>query len=145
MENALKNNTADKPLLGRFPNLVKGRNEVRGRPIVYGIPNCDTTKKTITWLNKNKISFCFHDYKLEGIDKQKLEAWCNNKGWETIFNKRSTTWRELPEAEQKKAVNQSAAIKLMMENNSIIKRPIVEFEKDIFVGFNEDEIKRAIK
>lgn len=112
---------------------------------VYGIPNCDTTKKALVWLKNNNIAFTFHDYKLEGISKQKLEAWCNNKGWETIFNKRSTTWRELDEAEQKKVTNQLSAIKLMMEHNSIIKRPIIEFDKNIVVGFNKDEIKGAIK
>ncbi len=113
--------------------------------IVYGISNCDTTKKAITWLNKNKISFCFHDYKQEGISKQKLETWCSKLGWETIFNKKSTTWRELHEAKQKKAVNQSAAIKLMMENNTIIKRPIIEFDETLIVGFNEAEITKQIK
>ena len=113
--------------------------------IVYGIPNCDTTKKTITWLNKNKISFCFHDYKQDGISKQKLETWCSKLGWETIFNKRSTTWRELSEAEQKKITGQAAAIKIMMEHNSIIKRPVIEIGSKLVVGFNENEIKRAIK
>ena len=63
--------------------------------IVYGIPNCDTTKKAMTWLKKNKIDFSFHDYKQQGISKEKLEEWCNKEGWEIIFNKRSTTWREL--------------------------------------------------
>ena len=112
---------------------------------LYGIPNCDTTKKALTWLKENKIAFIFHDYKQQGIGKEKLEAWCKRLGWETIFNKRSTTWRELVEAKQKKVVNQATAIKIMMVHNSIIKRPIVEFEKDIFVGFKVDEIKRAIK
>jgi Spx/MgsR family transcriptional regulator len=112
---------------------------------LYGIPNCDTTKKAITWLRKNKIDFSFHDYKQQGISKQKLEAWCSKLGWETIFNKKSTTWRELPEAEQKKAVNQSAAIKLMMENNSIIKRPVIEFDKGLIAGFNETEITKQLK
>ena len=112
---------------------------------VYGIPNCDTTKKTLTWLKENEITFTFHDYKQEGISKEKLEEWCKKSGWDIIFNKRSTTWRELSKAEQKKIVDQATAIKIMMEHTSIIKRPIIEIEKDIFVGFNEKEIKRAIK
>jgi arsenate reductase (glutaredoxin) len=113
--------------------------------ILYGIPNCDTTKKAMAWLKKNKIDLSFHDYKQEGISKQKLEAWCNKLGWETIFNKRSTTWRELPEAEQKKAVDQTAAIQLMMENTSIIKRPVIEFEDKLIAGFNETEITKHLK
>ena len=113
--------------------------------IVYGIPNCDTTKKALAWFKANKIAFTFHDYKQEGISKTKLEAWCKKTGWETILNKRSTTWRELSEAEQKKVINQPAAIKIMMEHNSIIKRPVIEINEKLIVGFNEDEIKRAIK
>jgi len=112
---------------------------------VYGIPNCDTTKKAMVWLKKNKVDFSFHDYKLQGISRQKLEAWCKDQGWEIIFNKRSTTWRELSEAEQAKAVNQPAAIKLMMENNRIIKRPVIEVDEKLIVGFNEAEITKQIK
>lgn len=112
---------------------------------VYGIPNCDTTKKAIGWLKKYKLDFAFHDYKQQGISRQKLEAWCDQAGWETIFNKRSTTWRELPEPEQKKATNQSAVIKLMMQHNSIIKRPIIEIDENLVVGFNETEITKQIK
>jgi arsenate reductase (glutaredoxin) len=113
--------------------------------IVYGIPNCDTTKKALALLKKLKIDFSFHDYKQLGITQQKLEAWCQKASWEIVLNKRSTTWRELDEAEQKKVIDQPSAIKLMMKNNSIIKRPIIELEKEILVGFNEDEITRAIK
>ncbi len=110
--------------------------------ILYGIPNCDTTKKAITWLQKNKINFLFHNYKLQGINKEKLEDWCNNQGWETIFNKRSTTWRELPKTEQQKVINQPAAIKVMLANNSIIKRPVVEAGNKLIVGINEAAYKK---
>jgi len=112
---------------------------------VYGIPNCDTTKKTLALLKKHKVDFSFHDYKQLGITSQKIEQWCKKAGWEMVLNKRSTTWRELDEAEQKKITNQPAAIKLMLKNNSIIKRPVTEVDNNIIVGYNEDEIKRAIK
>ena len=131
MEVAKKNNTLLKPLPGRGLE----------RLTLYGIPNCDVTKKAMGWLNKNDLDFSFHDYKLEGISKQKLEEWCNKLGWETIFNKRSTTWRELPVAEQEKVVSQSAAIRVMMENNSIIKRPVIEYKTKIIAGFNENDLK----
>lgn len=108
---------------------------------VYGIPNCDTTRKAISLLNKNKIAFVFHDYKLEGISKQKLEQWIAEKGLETIFNKRSTTWKELSPADQKKADDRNAAIGLMMQHNSIIKRPVIEDGSNLAVGYNETEIK----
>lgn len=108
---------------------------------VYGIPNCDTTKKALALLKKHKIDFSFHDYKQEGISKAKLEEWCSKAGLETIFNKRSTTWKELSGAEQKKIIDQPAAVKIMMEHNSIIKRPIIEMGKKLIVGFKETEIK----
>src|SRR4051812_21744687 len=104
---------------------------------LYGIPNCDTTKKAMNWLNKNKIAYAFHDYKQEGITKAKLEEWSKKAGWETVFNKRSTTWRELPVAEQNKITDQSSAIKVMLENNSIIKRPIIESGGELIIGYNE--------
>jgi arsenate reductase (glutaredoxin) len=113
--------------------------------ILYGIPNCDTTKKALALLKKHKVDFSFHDYKQQGITPQKLEEWCEKLGWETIFNKRSTTWRELSETEQKKIINQPAAIKLMMKNNSIIKRPIIEINGKLSAGFIETEITKQIK
>jgi Spx/MgsR family transcriptional regulator len=116
-----------------------------GKIAVYGIPNCDTTKKAFTWFKENKIAFTFHDYKQEGISKVKLEAWCKKLGWEIIFNKRSTTWRELSEAEQKKVINQPEAIKIMMQHNSIIKRPVIEIGEKLMTGFNETEITKHLK
>jgi arsenate reductase (glutaredoxin) len=112
---------------------------------VYGIPNCDMTKKTTQWLTKNKVAFSFHDYKKEGIEKDKLEEWCGIVGWEIIFNKKSTSWRELSKAEQDKVVNQPAAIKIMLKNNSIIKRPVLELSNNkLVVGFNEKQYQQEI-
>ena len=104
---------------------------------VYGIPNCDTTKKAMGWLKKNKIDFKFHDYKKEGIDKNKLAQWCSKVSWEILFNKKSTTWRALSKTEQDKVTNQSSAIKLMMKSTSIIKRPVIESGDKILIGFDE--------
>ena len=112
---------------------------------LYGIPNCDITKKAMAWLNKKRISFSFHDYKQQGINKEKLEEWCSKTGLEVIFNKRSTTWRELPESEQRKAEERQQAIKLMMGNTSIIKRPIIENGNNLIVGFNEEQYNKHLK
>lgn len=99
----------------------------------------------MTWLQKNNIAFSFHDYKLQGIDSKKLTEWCNIKGWETIFNKRSTTWRELSPAEQQKVTGAPEAIKVMLASNSIIKRPLIEYNGKIIVGYNETEYKTLLK
>ena len=105
---------------------------------VYGITNCDTIKKTLNWLTKNKIGFVFHDYKKQGITKEKLSAWCKEVGWEVLLNKKSTTWRELDPSVQAKITNQAAAIKVMMEKTSIIKRPVIEKGSQLLVGYNEE-------
>ena len=112
---------------------------------VYGIPNCDTIKKTLAWFKQHNINAGFWDYKRSGITNEKLTDWCKQAGWEVLLNKKSTTWRNLPLPDQEKIINQSAAIQLMMSNTSIIKRPVIEFENTLIVGFNEPEINKQIK
>jgi Spx/MgsR family transcriptional regulator len=114
--------------------------------IVYGIKNCNTVKSAIEWLNKNKIEFEFHDYKKSAIKETKLKEWCKQVGWESLVNKRGTTWRQLEDAVQKKVTNEKSAIALMMEKTSVIKRPLIEEEgKVILLGFDEAEYKRILK
>ena len=112
---------------------------------LYGIPNCDITRKAIAWLNKKKIGYYFYDYKQQGISKEKLNEWCDKAGLAAIFNKRSTTWRELSGPEQQKATNRQQAIELMMEHTSIIKRPIIENDNNLLVGFNEEQYNKQLK
>jgi arsenate reductase (glutaredoxin) len=114
--------------------------------IVYGIKNCDTVKKATTWLQAKNIKFEFHDYKAEGISEEKLKSWSKQVGWEKILNKKSTTWRDLSEADQLKVTNEKAAIEVMKEKTSIIKRPLIEKnDKVMTVGFNEEEYKKIFK
>jgi arsenate reductase (glutaredoxin) len=113
--------------------------------IVYGIKNCNTVKSAIEWLNKNKIEFEFHDYKKSGITAAKLNEWCNQVGWESLVNKRGTTWRQLEEADQKKVVNEKTAIALMIEKTSVIKRPLIEKNgKVVLLGFDENVFKKVL-
>ena len=104
---------------------------------IYGIPNCDIIKKTLAWFKKNNINIEFHDYKTAGIAKEKLAGWIKKAGLDVILNKRSTTWRELTVAEQQKITGTEQAIKLMIENTSIIKRPVIEFGDKVFVGYDD--------
>ena len=106
---------------------------------LYGIPNCDTVKKAFNWLNKNNIAFEFHDYKKEGITAAKLKDWCRIAGWETIFNTRSTTWKEVMAAYEGLVNNKAEAIQIMQQHTSIIKRPVIEFNDSVITGFNEKE------
>jgi arsenate reductase len=108
--------------------------------IVYGIPNCNSVQKARTWLNEHQISYEFHDYKKSGVTKDKLISWSKQLGWENLLNKKGTTWRELEEEVQNSITTQTAAIKLMKENTSIIKRPIIEKEgKIVVIRFDEAE------
>lgn len=110
---------------------------------VYGIPNCDVTKKVLQWLKQNEIEFEFHDYKTKNITAAKLKEWCMQLGWESILNKRSTTWRDLDTAVQEKINNEKAAIQLMMQQTSIIKRPVIELNKTVVaIGFDEKKYQK---
>ena len=111
---------------------------------IYGIPNCNTVKKTLDWFKQKNISIIFHDYKKEGISKAKLTAWCKLTGWQILLNKKSTTWRGLSVEDQEKVTTQTAAINLMMNNTSIIKRPVIEIGNEMLVGYNETEFAEAI-
>jgi len=113
--------------------------------IVYGIKNCNTVKSAVEWLTKNKIEFEFHDYKKSGITASKLSDWSRQVGWESLVNKRGTTWRQLDEASQKKVTNEKSAIALMKEKTSVIKRPLIEKNgKVVLLGFDEDEYKKKL-
>ena len=113
---------------------------------VYGIPNCDTVKKAITWLKENKIDFQFHDYKKQGITSSQLTKWSKQIGWEALINKKGTTWKLLGPEVQATITNQKAAIALMAEKTSVIRRPLIEQDGKIMVlGFDEAEYKKAFK
>jgi arsenate reductase (glutaredoxin) len=110
---------------------------------LYGIPNCDTVKKTRAWLDVRGIGYVFHDYKKEGADLAKLAAWSNVAGWEALLNRRGTTFRALPDAD-KADIDRAKAIRLMQVSPSLIKRPVVEHSGGLLVGFDEKEWARAL-
>ena len=108
---------------------------------VYGIPNCDTMKKARSWLKDHRIDYEFHNYKKQDVPKKELNKWVKKCGWETLLNKRGTTWRKLDD-DTKENINQSSAIKIMLDNPSIIKRPVLDVDGEYCVGFNEDSYKK---
>ena len=113
---------------------------------VYAIPNCNTVKKALDWLQKNKIVYEFHNYKKKGITATLLTNWCKQVGWEALVNKKGATWRQLTPDIQASITTQKAAITLMMEKTSIIKRPLIEENgKILALGFDETEYKKALK
>lgn len=107
-------------------------------PIVYGIPNCDTIKKTLDWFRKHNIEVAFHNYKKEGISKTLLNDWIKQVGWEVLLNKKGTTWKQLSEAEQASATNGKAVATLLAAHTSMIKRPVITLDSQVcVVGFDE--------
>jgi len=104
---------------------------------LYGIKNCDTMKKARTWLDGHGVSYTFHDYKTAGIDREHLERWAKQAGWETLLNRAGTTFRKLPEAD-KEGLTEAKAIALMLAQPSMIKRPVLEYGHKLLVGFRPE-------
>ncbi len=109
---------------------------------IYGIKNCDTMKKARAWLDKNGVSYAFHDYKISGIEKAKLESWVKKAGWETLLNRAGTTFRKLPDAE-KSGLTEKKALALMLAQPSMIKRPVLEVGGKLLVGFKPETYEAA--
>ncbi len=105
---------------------------------LYGIPNCDTMKKARAWLADHGIDYQFHDYKKEGIDEATLRDWIGQVGWETLLNRRGMMWRKLPQ-EVRDAMDERKAVEVMLETPSIIKRPVLEMDGKIHVGFKPEQ------
>jgi Spx/MgsR family transcriptional regulator len=114
------------------------------KPItIYGIKNCDTMKKARAWLDGHGVPYAFHDYKAAGLERERLERWCRQVGWETLLNRNGTTFRKLPEKD-KERLTESNAIKLMLAQPSIIKRPVLEFGGKLLVGFKPEQYETAL-
>ena len=105
---------------------------------IYGIPNCDAMKKARKWLDNNNLEYEFHDYKQLGVPEKNLKQWVKDAGWEVVLNKRGTTWRKLDD-DIKNNIDESSAIRVMMDNPSAIKRPVLESSETLLIGFNEGE------
>ncbi len=104
---------------------------------LYGIPNCDTVKKARTWLGDQGQAFDFHDFKKQGLDAATAAAWLTQIDWQVLVNRKGTTWRNLPD-ERKAAVQDSAsALALILEHQSVIKRPVLDRGGKFSVGFSD--------
>lgn len=110
---------------------------------VYGIPNCDSMKKARKWLDANNIEYIFHDYKKSGVPEKNLKQWVKKAGWETVLNRRGTTWRKLDE-KTKSNIDEHSSIEVMLGNPSCIKRPVLESEKQLLVGFSSEDYQTLL-
>ena len=111
---------------------------------IYGIKNCDTMKKARAWLDDHGVAYAFHDYKSAGIDKDRLKAWSDEVGWETLLNRAGTTFKKLPDADRE-GLSEKKALALMLAQPSMIKRPVLDLGRKRVVGFKPDIYTKEVK
>lgn len=109
---------------------------------IYGIKNCDTMKKARAWLDRKGVAYDFHDYKVEGIDRAHLDRWVDRAGWEMVLNRAGTTFKKLDDAD-KAGLDREKAIELMLAQPSMIKRPVLEADGKLVVGFKPEVYEEA--
>ncbi len=102
---------------------------------VYGIPNCNSVKKAREWLKAHEQAYVFHDFKKQGVPEAELRRWVAQLGWEKLLNRQGTTWRGLPAEVQAKVLDAQAAIQVMLQHASTIKRPVVVKGEHLLVGW----------
>ena len=107
---------------------------------VYGLKTCDTTRKSLKWLERREVPHRFLDVRADGVDLDKLTEWAMEVGWEALINRGSTTWRNLPEV-IRDAVTEDTALALMVEHPALIKRPVIETEAGLIVGFKGEQVR----
>jgi arsenate reductase len=110
---------------------------------MYGIRNCDTVKKARAWLQEHRVAFDFHDYKSAGIDRDRIASWAEELGWERLLNRSGTTFRKLAD-EQKQDLNEAKAIELMEQQPSMIRRPLIEKDGRLLVGFDPERYRQVL-
>ncbi len=109
---------------------------------LYGIKTCDTMKKARAWLDAHDVAYAFHDYKTAGIDAARLTDWIARVGWETLLNRAGTTFRKLPEADRGD-LDADKAVRLMIAQPSMIKRPVLDTGETLLVGFKPERYEAA--
>jgi len=105
---------------------------------LYGIANCDTIKKARGWLREHDIDHVFHDYRKQGVNAEQLNSMARELGWEAMLNRRGTTWRAVPE-DARAQIDEASALDLMLDNPAIIKRPILDAEGRLYIGFSSQQ------
>ena len=101
-------------------------------------------KKARAWLDARGVAYAFHDYKADGIDRARLEGWARSVGWETLLNRAGTTFRKLPDAD-KAGLDQGKALALMLDQPSMIKRPVLDLDGRLLVGFKPEQYEAAVR
>ena len=101
---------------------------------LFGIKNCDTVKKARQWLDTHSVAYQFHDVRADGLTENQVKQWLNDVDWQVLVNKRSTTWKQLSET-VKENLNEDNVTQVLLDNPTLIKRPVLETNSGTFVGF----------
>jgi arsenate reductase len=110
---------------------------------LYGIPNCDTVRKARNWLKTHGVDYIFFDMRKDGLTREVVNSWIGQVGWEQIVNKRGTNWKKLsPKARE--ALNEKSVTRLVLETPTLVKRPVIDFDGKIIVGFDEKTYKQFL-
>jgi arsenate reductase len=112
---------------------------------LYGIANCTTVKKARTWLTEHSQTYDFHDFKKAGVSSPLLDSWIGQTGWEPLLNRQGTTWRKLDTTIQAGITNAAAARELMLAHPSVIKRPILDKDGRIYIGFKSEQYETLFR
>ena len=121
-----------------FAMLTLHNNEVEKVTKLYGIKNCDTIKKARKWLTENGVEYTFHDVRSDGIDAETIESWVQQVDWETVLNRRGTTWRKLDSAVQE-STNRDNVVALLLAHPAMIKRPVLNVGGAVTIGFKDNQ------
>lgn len=109
---------------------------------MHGIANCDTVKKARAWLGEHAVRYEWVDFRATPPSREDLSRWSRAAGWERLLNRRGTTWRALDLEQQARVRDEASALALMLERPTLIKRPVLESDNGILVGFEADEYAR---
>jgi arsenate reductase len=112
---------------------------------LYGIPNCDTVKKARTWLADQGQDFTFHDFKKQGLDRATAAPWFEQLDWQVLVNRKGTTWRNLPDERKAAVTDKDSALALVLEQPSVIKRPVLDRGGKFSVGFSDAQFQELFK
>ena len=113
------------------------------RVTLYGIPNCDSIRKTRRWLEERGVDFDFHDYRKQGLELEQLQSLEARLGWQAMLNRKGRSWRQLDES-TRQGVDREAALELMLDNPTLIKRPVLATGKGMAVGYDETRFRELL-
>ena len=112
---------------------------------IYGIKNCDQVRKARKFLANNDIAYEFHDFRADGLTGEMLDQWLSHVPWDSLLNRRGTTWRKMEESARQAVVDQQSARDVMLAEPTLIKRPVMTVGDDVLVGFSESVYQRTLK